>query len=175
MVTLFIPSVDCKFVGRDRNKVQDHVRTHTQEKQVACPTCGKQFCNNTKLKDHLNRQLEPPGDPAMTCQYCRKKFPNERLLREHTRKHINNVRCPHCGLTCQSEWASFRVPMGFSIDHPGEFYLGSPQRRKVEGGVGGRGKRGRERRGKRRRGGWGGEGEREKRSLSCLLHLIPSL
>lgn len=37
------------------------MRSHTQEKLVACPTCGSMFSSNTKLFDHLHRQAEPNG------------------------------------------------------------------------------------------------------------------
>lgn len=37
------------------------MRSHTQEKLAACPTCGSMFSSNTKLFDHLHRQAEPVG------------------------------------------------------------------------------------------------------------------
>lgn len=37
------------------------MRSHTQERLVACPTCGSMFSSNTKLFDHLHRQAEPVG------------------------------------------------------------------------------------------------------------------
>ena len=94
----------CSHSCRDRGKLSEHVRVHTAEKVVACSSCGSLFSNNTKLKDHLNRQAEPSGDPSHTCSFCNKGFSNERLLREHTRGHINTVKCPHCDLTCQCEF-----------------------------------------------------------------------
>ena len=91
----------CAFCGRDKSKVLEHTRTHTHEKVTACATCGSQFASNTKLKDHLTRQVEPT-DPNLACSICHKHFPNERHLREHVRRHINTVQCPHCELTCNS-------------------------------------------------------------------------
>jgi len=38
------------------------MRSHTQERLVACPTCGSMFSSNTKLFDHLHRQAEPVGE-----------------------------------------------------------------------------------------------------------------
>lgn len=45
---------DCSFKGRC--KLREHLRSHTQEKVVACPTCGGMFANNTKFFDHIRRQ-----------------------------------------------------------------------------------------------------------------------
>lgn len=48
------PDCDCSFKGRC--KLREHLRSHTQEKVVACPTCGGMFANNTKFFDHIRRQ-----------------------------------------------------------------------------------------------------------------------
>lgn len=74
------------------------MRTHTQEKLVACPTCGSMFSSNTKLFDHLHRQAEPIE--TLVCEHCGKAFSNERLLRDHVRQHVNQVKCPFCDMTC---------------------------------------------------------------------------
>ncbi|KAL8577808.1 hypothetical protein ACOMHN_054558 [Nucella lapillus] len=46
----------CDASVRDRNKLKEHLRSHTQEKQVACPTCGGLFATQSKLTDHILRQ-----------------------------------------------------------------------------------------------------------------------
>lgn len=43
----------------------DHLRGHSKERLVACPTCGNLFCSRIKLIDHIKRQV--PED----CKYCR--------------------------------------------------------------------------------------------------------
>lgn len=48
------PGCTCTF--KDRCKLREHLRSHTQEKVVACPTCGGMFANNTKFLDHIRRQ-----------------------------------------------------------------------------------------------------------------------
>lgn len=40
-----------------QNRLAEHVRIHTKEKIIACPTCGNLFANNTKFCDHRRRQL----------------------------------------------------------------------------------------------------------------------
>lgn len=48
------PGCACTF--KDHCKLREHLRSHTQEKVVACPTCGGMFANNTKFLDHIRRQ-----------------------------------------------------------------------------------------------------------------------
>lgn len=38
-------------------KLADHLKSHTKERAVACPTCGAMFASKTKLHDHRKRQL----------------------------------------------------------------------------------------------------------------------
>jgi len=47
----------CSGIFKGKHKLWDHLRTHMQERVVACPTCGGMFCNNTKFFDHANRQV----------------------------------------------------------------------------------------------------------------------
>ena len=91
----------CTFEGRDRSKVLEHCRSHTNEKVAACPKCGSLFASNSKFKDHLMRQQSAEGS-TFSCSICYHAYPSERLLREHVRRHINTLKCPHCDLTCNS-------------------------------------------------------------------------
>ena len=64
-LTLSEPHIS--FTGCDasfkiRYRLREHMRSHTQERLVACPTCGSMFSSNTKLFDHLHRQAEPIGE-----------------------------------------------------------------------------------------------------------------
>lgn len=38
-------------------KLSDHMRSHTKERVIACPTCGSTFATKTKFCDHRRRQL----------------------------------------------------------------------------------------------------------------------
>ncbi|XP_028320650.1 histone H4 transcription factor [Gouania willdenowi] len=93
----------CQWAGCDaffkiRYRLREHMRSHTQERVVACPTCGSSFSSNTKLFDHLQRQAAPLE--SLMCDHCGKAFPTERLLRDHVRQHVNQVKCPFCDMTC---------------------------------------------------------------------------
>ncbi|XP_005143560.3 histone H4 transcription factor [Melopsittacus undulatus] len=88
---------DCTFKGRC--KLREHLRSHTQEKVVACPTCGGMFANNTKFFDHIRRQTAL-DQQRFQCSHCSKRFATERLLRDHMRNHVNHYKCPMCDMTC---------------------------------------------------------------------------
>ncbi|XP_040390201.1 histone H4 transcription factor isoform X2 [Cygnus olor] len=88
---------DCSFKGRC--KLREHLRSHTQEKVVACPTCGGMFANNTKFFDHIRRQTAL-DQQRFQCSHCSKRFATERLLRDHMRNHVNHYKCPLCDMTC---------------------------------------------------------------------------
>ncbi|VEN59881.1 unnamed protein product [Callosobruchus maculatus] len=89
----------CKLKFATKYKLAEHLRTHTHEKVMACPTCGTLFANRTKFVDHRKRQLSEHLQ-SYQCSQCLKLFPTERLLREHTRSHINHYKCQMCNMTC---------------------------------------------------------------------------
>ena len=62
LLSIFPVSVTgCDAFFKIRYRLREHMRSHTQERLVACPTCGSMFSSNTKLFDHLHRQAEPVG------------------------------------------------------------------------------------------------------------------
>ncbi|KAG7279054.1 hypothetical protein CRUP_031690, partial [Coryphaenoides rupestris] len=95
---IFCQWQDCDAFFKIKYRLREHLRSHTQEKVVACPTCGCMFSSNTKFFDHLHRQAEPEG--SLVCEHCGKAFANERLLRDHVRQHVNHIKCPLCDMTC---------------------------------------------------------------------------
>ena len=53
-------------------KLRDHMRSHTQEKLLACPTCGGLYSNRTRFFDHCLRQVGQgrfkfPLSPSVFC------------------------------------------------------------------------------------------------------------
>uniref|UniRef100_A0A8D0ESD8 C2H2-type domain-containing protein n=1 Tax=Strix occidentalis caurina TaxID=311401 RepID=A0A8D0ESD8_STROC len=93
--------LDCFSIFKGKHKLWDHLRTHTQERVVACPACGGIFSNNTKFFDHAKRQVSE-DKRIFVCQNCQKHFANERLLRDHMRGHVNRVACVLCEMVCTS-------------------------------------------------------------------------
>ncbi|XP_071396713.1 histone H4 transcription factor [Centroberyx affinis] len=88
----------CDAFFKIKYRLREHLRSHTQERVVACPTCGCMFSSNTKFFDHLHRQAEP--QVSLVCEHCGKGFANQRLLRDHVRQHVNHIKCPLCDMTC---------------------------------------------------------------------------
>ncbi|KAK0178151.1 hypothetical protein PV328_002128 [Microctonus aethiopoides] len=98
--------VKCRWTGCNGNfsslhKLKDHVRCHSKEKLVACPTCGALFASNTKFHDHCRRQISIEVQ-GFQCSYCTKFYPTERILSEHMRFHLFNYKCNMCDMTCES-------------------------------------------------------------------------
>ncbi|KAF6103618.1 histone H4 transcription factor [Phyllostomus discolor] len=108
----------CTCTFKDHCKLREHLRSHTQEKVVACPTCGGMFANNTKFLDHIRRQTSL-DQQRFQCSHCSKRFATERLLRDHMRNHVNHYKCPLCDMTCPLP-SSLRNHMRFrhSEDRP---------------------------------------------------------
>ncbi|PWA23239.1 hypothetical protein CCH79_00001978 [Gambusia affinis] len=92
---------DCEATTKGRPKLREHLRSHTQEKVVACPGCGGMYANNTKFFDHIIRQNTMEGQ-RFQCSHCSKRFATERLLRDHMRTHVSHYKCPLCDMTCPS-------------------------------------------------------------------------
>jgi len=88
----------CEVTVSAVSKLREHMRCHSQEKLVACPTCGGLFSNRAKFLDHVRRQNV--GKLQYPCKTCGKAFPVERLLRDHMRSHVNQYQCPACDMTC---------------------------------------------------------------------------
>ncbi|XP_072049577.1 histone H4 transcription factor-like [Amphiura filiformis] len=90
---------DCTGCYKDKYKLLDHLRSHTQEKRFACDQCGALFSNRTKYIDHIHRQTALDLQ-SYQCSHCSKIFASERLLRDHMRHHVNHYKCPFCDMTC---------------------------------------------------------------------------
>ena len=60
--------VGCNRDFKNRTRLHDHIRTHTKEKTVACPSCYHLFATKTRFFDHRKRQL------SVDCKYLKKKI-----------------------------------------------------------------------------------------------------
>uniref|UniRef100_H3BEV4 Histone H4 transcription factor n=1 Tax=Latimeria chalumnae TaxID=7897 RepID=H3BEV4_LATCH len=87
---------DCGSIFKGKFKLREHLRSHTQEKVVACPTCGGMFASNTKYFDHVRRQT------AIDCEWCGRGTRWNSLLTEVFPNAVNHYKCPFCDMTCPS-------------------------------------------------------------------------
>lgn len=110
--------LDCEASVKGRPKLREHLRSHTQEKVVACPGCGGMYANNTKLFDHIIRQKDMNGEGfsrrrlAVQLQLlhlrfvcCRSNVPVFPLFqticdRAAPKRPHENSRSVHCGSLC---------------------------------------------------------------------------
>ncbi|KAH0539269.1 histone H4 transcription factor [Cotesia glomerata] len=91
----------CNSTCSSVHKLKDHIKCHTKEKVVACPTCCAVFASNTKFFDHCRRQISIETQ-GFQCSYCTKFYPTENILREHMRFHIFRYKCKFCDMSCES-------------------------------------------------------------------------
>ncbi|KAK0074127.1 hypothetical protein PV325_008739 [Microctonus aethiopoides] len=117
--------VKCRWTGCNGNfsslhKLKDHVRCHSKEKLVACPTCGALFASNTKFHDHCRRQISIEASLAkhiryrhvpvrpFHCQLCSHATKSQQDLDSHMTVHTNgpNFFCNNegCSYTCKNAY-----------------------------------------------------------------------
>ncbi|KAA0186424.1 putative Mizf protein [Fasciolopsis buskii] len=112
---------NCQYVAPRLKNLTSHLVTHTQNKRVACPTCGLLLVSFIKFENHLkcqqvqlinqdpeNARWHPSVQP-MRCSRCQRLFATERLLIAHMQRHINTVKCPLCDMTVYGKFASSPV------------------------------------------------------------------
>jgi hypothetical protein len=52
---------ECQKMLTSKSRLVEHIRHHSQEKIVACPTCGALFASYSKLIDHCTRSMDITG------------------------------------------------------------------------------------------------------------------
>ncbi|KAM9333057.1 histone H4 transcription factor-like [Pholidichthys leucotaenia] len=95
---------DCEATAKGRPQLREHLRSHTQEKVVACPGCGGMYASNTKLFDHIRRQnaMEVSYNK---CPSCDMTCPSPSSLRNHIEfLHSNETpySCDFCEHRCKN-------------------------------------------------------------------------
>ncbi|XP_078584999.1 uncharacterized protein LOC144867096 [Branchiostoma floridae x Branchiostoma japonicum] len=91
--------VECPVCGKelkDKQRLKEHMYSHTGEKPYVCATCSKRFTCHTGLKRHL---LLHTGERPFHCSICDNSFRQKRHLKEHMLRHSDAkpYRCETCG------------------------------------------------------------------------------
>ncbi|CAK9302689.1 unnamed protein product [Gordionus sp. m RMFG-2023] len=86
---------DCNLQYRYKTKIEEHMRTHTHEKTIACPTCGSLYANKNKFSEHIMRQVTEENQ-KFRCQLCKKPFASQKILKIHCKHHTSSYKCPFC-------------------------------------------------------------------------------
>ncbi|XP_067347964.1 histone H4 transcription factor isoform X2 [Channa argus] len=95
---------DCEATVKGRPKLREHLRSHTQEKVVACPGCGGMYASNTKLFDHIIRQSAMEVS-HYKCPLCDMTCPSPSALRNHIKFRHSNEKpysCDYCEYSCKN-------------------------------------------------------------------------
>ena len=87
------------------NKVDSTI--HTDEKDLTCKICTREFVDAEDLKKHLYRHIETNTKPSLTCQVCDSAFPDQPSLTEHL---LNDHKSddPNTCVICNKEYATPR-------------------------------------------------------------------
>ncbi|XP_053620754.1 zinc finger protein 425-like [Plodia interpunctella] len=82
-----------KFCGKERLK--EHIQTHTSDHIRYCTVCGKKFANQVCLKMHLRLHS---GVTPYSCDVCGEKFRSSSIMNTHKiKKHTEkSIACPLC-------------------------------------------------------------------------------
>lgn len=90
----------CQKQFRGRSELQNHIRTHTKEKPLACshPGCTKRYAHSSNLRAHERTHL---NIKPYSCHYdgCGKAFAHSVSLKEHIWMHagFQPYVCPYDG------------------------------------------------------------------------------
>ncbi|XP_068222565.1 zinc finger protein 665-like [Palaemon carinicauda] len=92
-----VRDVQCDFCGKmyTRQYLQNHLKTHTGERQYKCHVCGASFVQNVHLKTHYKTHS---GIKDYHCDICGKSFALRCTLTYHYRTHTGEkpYKCDVC-------------------------------------------------------------------------------
>ncbi|XP_068177190.1 zinc finger protein 721-like [Antennarius striatus] len=82
----------------DKEKLEEHMKTHVKEKPYSCPDCGKRFINESYIQIH---QRIHTGEKPFLCSQCGRSFHTASSLKLHEMQHSGErpFACSICGKT----------------------------------------------------------------------------
>ena len=89
----------CKFCPtsfESKQELNEHAKTHVNERPFLCSECGLRFVRNDYLVIHMRRHK---GEKPYKCKFCDKGFPRATDLTVHERYHTGEKThlCTTCG------------------------------------------------------------------------------
>lgn len=88
----------CGIQFTEKEKLEEHMKTHIKEKPYSCPDCGKKFINESYIQIH---QRIHTGEKPFLCSQCGRGFHTASSLKLHEMQHSGErpFACSICGKT----------------------------------------------------------------------------
>ncbi|XP_059189447.1 zinc finger protein 37-like isoform X2 [Centropristis striata] len=88
----------CGIQFNEKEKLEEHMKTHVKEKPYSCPDCGKKFINESYIQIH---QRIHTGEKPYLCSQCGRGFHTASSLKLHELQHSGErpFACSICGKT----------------------------------------------------------------------------
>ncbi|XP_038590743.1 zinc finger protein 502-like, partial [Micropterus salmoides] len=88
----------CGIQFHEKEKLEEHMKTHVKEKPYSCPDCGKRFINESYIQIH---QRIHTGEKPFLCSQCGRGFHLASSLKLHEMQHSGErpFACSICGKT----------------------------------------------------------------------------
>ncbi|KAK2817347.1 hypothetical protein Q5P01_025538 [Channa striata] len=74
----------CGIQFSEKDKLEEHMKTHVKEKPYSCPDCGKRFINESYIQVH---QRIHTGERPFLCSQCGRGFHTASSLKLHEMQH----------------------------------------------------------------------------------------
>uniref|UniRef100_UPI0037E75DC9 zinc finger protein 721-like n=1 Tax=Semicossyphus pulcher TaxID=241346 RepID=UPI0037E75DC9 len=86
----------CGIQFSEKEKLEEHMKTHIKEKRYSCPDCGKRFINESYIQVH---QRIHTGEKPFLCSECGRGFHTASSLKLHEMQHSGErpYACAICG------------------------------------------------------------------------------
>jgi uncharacterized Zn-finger protein len=88
-----------------------HERTHTGQKSLLCPICGKAFSESSNLSKHKKTHAR-----QFQCKVCNKNFSRHDQLRNHMRVHDGKTLAGSSSPARESEGTTVDQVLGRTMD-----------------------------------------------------------
>jgi len=72
--------------------LEQHIRTHSNDRPFVCDQCGKSFFRDSHLSVHL---WTHSTDKPLKCKVCSKGFVTSQQLSRHLKTHPSEFKCPY--------------------------------------------------------------------------------